>query len=163
LKRLSHLILKILIIFALNSCTKERSCESCRALGWEFVANGVKYEGEFSTAVLNDNNCGFTVYGPSKTNQNNILTLAAHFYPIQLTSSFSNVSSDSSGFIYTEKIIGGVSTVFATGISCCYTMIKVITNYDNSSKMIEGSFSGFAYDLNGDTVEITNGRFKAML
>jgi hypothetical protein len=108
--------------------------------------------------------CGFSFYGPQDGTKDTLLTLGVEFSPVKLNAGISNIASDTVGFIYTEGTPIGIKTPLASGTSCCPNDIKVIIDkFDNNSKLIEGSFSGQAYDPNGNPVVITEGKFRTKL
>ena len=153
-----------LIFLIFHSCKKEYSCENCKPFGWEFVANGKKYQGSITASSLRYDDCGFSFYGPQEGTKDTLLTLGVEFSPIKLNSNFSNVASDTVGFIYTQGTPIGIKTPFASGTSCCPNDVKVtIDNFDYHSKIIEGSFVGQAYDVNGSIVIIAGGKFRTKL
>ncbi len=164
MKQVLLFCLSSLTFLVIYSCKKEYSCENCKPLGWEFVANGKKYEGSIISTSLRYDNSGFSFYGPQNGTKDTLLNFGVEFSPVRLNADLSNIASDTVGFIYTQGSPSGVKTPFASGTNCCFNDIKVtINNFDYQSKIIEGSFLGRAYDINGNFVIITNGKFRTKL
>ena len=127
---------------------------------WKFTANGHLYSGNISSAV-------FTTLGE-------ILTLAGNMQSgatdttfgisLQLTSSAIDSGSFQTSFpgnnFSLQKTSGDI--IFAANSITSPPILNiVITNFSSSLDIVTGVFSGNAYDINGNTVAITGGSFKA--
>jgi hypothetical protein len=127
---------------------------------WQFNQGTSYFKGKFDTALTATHpTAGFYMYmyGPSTNISGDTLDLYVIFPGTTIqTGSYS--SKTSAQFYYynatTDKYTADPTTQ-------AETLTIVITSYDATTKIVQGTFSGTAENSTGASVPITNGRFKA--
>jgi hypothetical protein len=127
---------------------------------WKFTANGHTYSGNIIAALYTTLGENITVAGTMKSGS----TDTTFGVSVQFTSSTIDTgtyatSDAGNNFALTKKT--GDIIFAANAVSSPPVMNIIITNYNSSTKVITGTFSGVSYDFSGNNVPVTYGSFKA--
>ena len=127
---------------------------------WQFNQGTGYFKGSFDTAVTGtDPTAGFFLfmYGPSNNVTGDSLDLYVVF-PGSTIQPGTYFTTNKAGLKYynatTDKYKADPTTTTVN------TTVE-ITSYDNTSKIVQGTFSGTVLNSTGGIVPLTNGRFKA--
>lgn len=132
---------------------------------WSFtVDSNLQLNGPFDSAYIGVNDSGtvyLALYGSTAATGDSLLriavllptgTLSTGTYTTESGSIMLFAHAQDTAFIYyADSTTSGVNTTIT------------ITSYDQVSNLVTGTFTGTVYDLNGDIINITNGKFKAKL
>lgn len=135
--------------------------------GWQFKTNGISYAGNFEDTskayVVDSLFAKFITMNYTNPNTGDTLfqiSLVNTGGPIAATYNTNVIIPNGGVFLYTDPSNGYASdpvTYVGTNITI------IITTYDTSAKIIEGTFSGTALNEAGTLFTITEGKFKSRL
>lgn len=128
---------------------------------WQFVANGHTYAGNITTADFSN------LIGADLTLAGNMASNSADT-AFGITIQFPGSTLDTGSFAtsapgtnFSLQLNQSGNIIFAANATSNQVLNIDISSYSGTSKIVVGTFSGSAYDINGNTVPITNGEFKA--
>jgi hypothetical protein len=127
---------------------------------WKFTANGHTYGGGINTAVFTSLGEILTLTGTMQSGA----TDTTFGLSVQLTSSAVDTGTFQTslpGNDFSLQQTTGSIIFAANAITSPPVLNIVITNFIASTKVVTGTFSGNSYDINGNTVPIVAGSFKA--
>ena len=133
------------------------------ALGkWKFDANGHTYSGDIATAQFSNLiGASLTIFGSMASNSTDTLFGIAIEFPASTLDVGTYSTSDAGTNFALEKSPSGDIIYAANATSSPPVLNLTVNSYDPSTKIVYGTFSGQAYDTGGNTLDITNGKFKA--
>jgi hypothetical protein len=131
---------------------------------WQFVANGHTYSGTVSTALFtNLVGASLTIVGPMASGSADTAFGITVQFPGTTLDTGSYVTSGA-GTNFSLTLVQSGNIIYAANATAVPPVLTVsITSYVTSTKTVTGIFSGQAYDFQGNTVAITDGKFKAQL
>jgi hypothetical protein len=141
-------------------------CVSCNASNelaigeWSFKTGGSYLCGSFTNSGFFGGNSktDFTFFGPSACSVDTGIVVSVYL-PIPLDQDRFNLTTDQTAFYYYDHnapkdiLISRPTSVFSV----------TVQSFIYATGLATGIFSGTAFTANGDTVYITDGRFKAPL
>jgi len=132
------------------------------ALGkWQFITNGHTYSGNIATSQFSNLiGASLTVVGSMASGSTDSLFGITIEFPASTLDTGTYVTSDAGTNFSLQKYPSG-DIIYAANATSNEVVSIDIVSYNASTKVIYGTFSGQAYDSGGNTVNITNGKFKA--
>ncbi|MFT4154641.1 hypothetical protein [Parafilimonas sp.] len=131
---------------------------------WQFVANGQTFSGsiELAQSVAATSGNQLVIAGVMESGG----TDTAFGLTVQFTGTTvdtgSYVTSDTGTiFSFTDATAGNI--IYAANTTADPVITIKLLSYDSSTNIVTGTFSGNAYDVDGNTVPITDGQFSATL
>lgn len=131
---------------------------------WQFVANGHTYMGNISTAVFtNLIGANLTLVGTMASgSMDTVFGITVQFPGTTLDTGTYATSDAGTNFSLTLLQSGNI--IYAANATSVPPVLNIIiSSYNAITKTVAGTFSGQAYDFNGNSLNITNGKFKAQL
>lgn len=131
---------------------------------WQFVANGHTYAGNISTAVFtNLIGANLTLAGTMASGSNDTTFGITVQFPGTTLDTGTYVTSNA-GTNFSLTLVQSGNIIYAANATSVPPVLNIIiSSYNASTKTVAGTFSGQAYDFNGNNLNITNGAFKAQL
>jgi hypothetical protein len=130
---------------------------------WQFNEGAHLYTGTIQSATFtNLIGSNLIMAGYTSSGTDTAFGLSFEFSGSSLdTGNFNTLLAGNS---FTLNVASGPSAgniIFASNATSSQIMSLVISSYNASTQVVNGSFSGTAYDFTGNSVQISNGLFKA--
>jgi len=131
---------------------------------WQFVANGHTYAGNISSAVFtNLIGANLTLVGTMASGSTDTAFGITVQFPGTTLDTGTYITSNA-GTNFSLTLLQSGNIIYAANATSVPPVLNIIiSSYNASTKTVAGTFSGQAYDFNGNNLNITNGEFKAQL
>ncbi|MBS1946748.1 MAG: hypothetical protein JST47_03185 [Bacteroidetes bacterium] len=131
---------------------------------WQFLANGHTYSGSIQSAMFTSLAGGnlLTIIGPTASGTDTVFDVNIQFSGNTIDTGTYLTSNAGTSFALQKADSLGAINVFSANATNSHNVVNLtINSYNNTSKVVFGTFSGQAWDANGVSTSVTNGKFKA--
>lgn len=133
---------------------------------WKFTANGRVYSGPviIASIISGLGNTTFVLNGELQSSQDTTFGISIKFPSSVDTNTYAGIyptSTDGTNFLLTDA---SLNAIFAAYSGTPSQVINInIVSYDNTTRIMNGTFSGNSSDSVGNTIPISSGAFSAQL
>lgn len=153
------------VMLALSACKKDHDAkpDDSVATTWQFTANGHTYTSGTSTgALIHFAGAQISIGGIMQSNsKDTIMDIDIQFPENDIQLGSYSTADIGTNLKFTKS--NGDVIFAALALYPEFPVTYKVTAYDSVKQVISGTFSGTAYNYDGDGVAITNGTFKSKL
>lgn len=124
---------------------------------WSLHAGTQLYCGKIDTLIVLGERTTFTFFGPSSCSADSGMVVTVYLDGFKLDHDITSRSAARVSFFYYDRVTP--SYMLMSQVSQPFFLN--IDEYNNTTKLIRGTFNGYAYDANGFGVPITAGKFES--
>jgi hypothetical protein len=144
----------------LSQCALCNPSDSLKLGQWSFKTRDVYMCGTFSNSGFFDgpDKTAFTFFGPSACSDDTGVVVSVYL-PVPLDGDRYDITTTKNAFYYYNH--KDTADIFQSRVASVFSV--TVQSYIYATHIVTGTFSGIVYRANGDTANITDGRFIAPL
>jgi hypothetical protein len=134
------------------SCTGNETYQENR---WSLSIGSNNFCGIIDTTIALPARTGFTFYGPSACSNDSGMVITIYLNGDTLNHNLQSLNLYRNGFYYYDNLTPSYLVITQPG----QPFTVFIESYDHSTRLIKGSFYGFAGTSSGGSAPVSNGKF----